>query len=119
MDEWESNVSGRTGFTPAQKKMMQLSAESLGYICVYHFNTYATYIFSVKAFVEMARFLLKLPGVKYLLSERFCQDPLEEFFSQQRAQGRRNDNPTASEFKKTMVSRASTATDPLHGNCHG
>jgi len=79
-------------------------------------------IFSVKAFVEMARFLLKLPGVKYLLSERFCQDPLEEFFSQQRAQGRRNDNPTASEFKKTTVSiriQASTATDPLHGNCRG
>ena len=78
--------------------------------------------FSVKAFVEMARFLLKQPGVKYLLSERFCQDSLEEFFSQQRAQGRRNDNPTVSEFKKTTVSiriQASTATDPLYGNCRG
>jgi len=31
----------------------------------------------------MARFLLKQPGVKYLLSERFCQDSLEEFFSQE------------------------------------
>jgi len=76
----------------------------------------------VKAFVEMARFLLKLPGVKYLLSERFCQDPLEEFFSQQRVQGRRNDNPIASKFKKTTVSiriQSSTATNPLHGNCRG
>jgi len=51
LDEWESSVSRRTGFTPAQKKMMQLSVESLeglritGYICVYHLNTCAIYLY--------------------------------------------------------------------------
>ena len=33
--------------------------------------------FTAHAFVEMARFLLKEPGVKFLLSERFCQDLLK------------------------------------------
>ena len=39
---------------------------------------------TVISFVEMARFLLKLPGVKFLLSKRFCQDHLESFFGHQR-----------------------------------
>jgi len=29
LDEWESSVKRRKGVTPAQKKMMQISAESL------------------------------------------------------------------------------------------
>ena len=48
--------------------------------------------------MEVARFLLKLPGVEgqYLLSERFSQDPLENYFESQRARGGRCDNPTVS-----------------------
>ena len=40
--------------------------------------------------------LLKIPNVKYLLSEVFSQDPLERHFSHQRHCGGSNDNPTAS-----------------------
>ena len=52
----------------------------------------------VRSFVEATRYLLTLPGVtgQYLLSERFSQDPLENYFSRQRASGGRCDNPTAS-----------------------
>ena len=39
--------------------------------------------------------LLKLPGIKYLLSEVLSQDPLERYFSRQRHRGGSNDNPTA------------------------
>ena len=34
----------------------------------------------------------------FLLSERLTQDPLEEFFGQQRARGGRSDNPDARTF---------------------
>lgn len=78
------------------------------------------YYIAVKAFVELARYLLKQPGVKFLLSERFCQDPLEAFFGHQRAKGGRNDNPTVQQFCKTTVSlrvQGSTALNPSKGNC--
>ena len=39
--------------------------------------------------------MLELPGVKYLLSEVFSQDPLERYFSKQKHCGGSNDNPTA------------------------
>jgi len=52
-------------------------------ICVY-FS-----IPSVKSFVEITRYLLKLPGVTghYFVSERLSQDPIENYFGRQRARG--------------------------------
>ena len=75
---------------------------------------------AVISFVEMAKFLLNLPGTKFLLSERFCQDPLESFFGHQRSKGGRNDNPTVQQFCDNTVSlrvQGSAALNPLHGNC--
>ena len=48
---------------------------------------------TVNSFVEATRYLLKEGGVSYILSERFCQDYLENYFGRQRAIGRRCDNP--------------------------
>lgn len=70
--------------------------------------------------MEVAPFLLQQPGVKFLYSERFNQDPLEAFFGQQRARGGHNDNPTVKQFCDTTVSlrlQRSTAIDPIRGNC--
>ena len=75
---------------------------------------------AVKSFVEMAKYLLNQPGIKFILSEKFCQDPLEVFFGKQRAQGGRNDNPTCYQFLKNTVTlriQATVATDPARGNC--
>ena len=48
--------------------------------------------------------LLKIPGVTAILSEKFCQDPLEEYFSRQRAAGGGNDNPNVPEFRNHTLS---------------
>lgn len=59
-------------------------------------------------------------GVKFLLSERFCQDTVEIFFSQQRAKGGRSDNPTVKQFLENTVSlriQKSAALAPIRGNC--
>ena len=34
----------------------------------------------------------------YVLKERLCQDPVEEFFGKQRQLGRRSDNPGINQF---------------------
>ena len=52
-------------------------------------------VFAVLSFTELAPKLLKIPNVKYLLSEVLSQDPLERYFSKQRHHGGSNENPTA------------------------
>ena len=42
--------------------------------------------------------LLSLLGVKYLFSERLCQDTLESFFGKQRAIGKFNCHPTTDQY---------------------
>ena len=59
-------------------------------------GTVAAYI-DTNAYVE-------LPGNKFVLSEKFCQDSVESFFSQQRSMGDHNDNPTVQAFCNNTVS---------------
>ena len=59
---------------------------------------------AVKSMVELIPFLLKVKGVKYVLTEKFCQDPLESFFGKQRIKGGSNDNPNVATFLKNTSS---------------
>ena len=62
---------------------------------------------------------LKIPGVKYFLSEKLCQDPLESFFGNQRMHGGSNDNPNVATFVQGTVSiraQGSASLQPLRGN---
>ena len=80
------------------------------------------YIYSVvKSFVELVKYLFTIPGVTVFMSNRICQDPLENFFSQQRQRGRANENPTMTEFlKNTQALRVINSTcSAVHGNCRG
>lgn len=52
---------------------------------------------AVKSFCALAPILIKKTG-RYLLSEVFCQDPIERYFSKQRHRGGGNENPTVSQF---------------------
>ena len=56
-------------------------------------QTYEGFQTSVLSFKEVCRFLLQ-NGVPYVLSNRFCQDDLENYFSRQRTIGSRRDNPS-------------------------
>ena len=81
-----------------------------------------SFIYAVRSFVEATRYLLTLPGVtgQYLLSERFSQDPLENYFSRQRASGGCCDNPTASNTLNCAQSvrvQGSLALQSVRGNC--
>ena len=75
---------------------------------------------TVLSFIEMVQYLLSLPGVQYILSEKLCQDPIEAFFGKQRAAGGRSDNPTVQQFCQNTVSlrvQGLTAIESIRGNC--
>ena len=55
----------------------------------------------VTSFLELGPFLLQDKDVKFLLTERFCQDALESYFGDQRSRGRRYDNPTVQQVCTT------------------
>ena len=57
-------------------------------------QTFEGFKITVYSIIECVQFLLS-EGMQYVLSERFCQDPLEEYFGNQRKIGNRfgyNDN---------------------------
>lgn len=76
---------------------------------------------SVKSFVNLAKELLRLPNVRFLLSERFNQDPLEEFLSKQKGMGGGCDNPTVRQFQhyalKLQVAGAPAVMASTRSNC--
>ena len=76
----------------------------------------------MESFVELAKFLLDKHSKEglFILSERLTQDPLENYFGQQRARGCRNENPTVSQCLQNANAirvQKSIALDPVRGNC--
>ena len=55
-------------------------------------QTYEGYKITVHSVIEAIKFLLQ-EGMEFVLTERFCQDPVEEYFGKQRKIGRRSENP--------------------------
>ena len=56
----------------------------------------------------------------FVLSERISQDPLENYFGQQRARGGRNENPSIQRCVHNAAAlrvQKSLALDPVRGNC--
>ena len=76
---------------------------------------------TVKSAIATTKFLLS-EGFEFVLTERFCQDDVEEYFGYQRAQGRRSDNPSASEFGYNDLRIATlrdVAPQSIEGNVSG
>ena len=86
LKNWKWSVDTREGFSDDEKGCMFLSMQ-----------TYNGLKITVTSAITITKFLLS-EGFEFVLTERFCQDDVEEYFGLQRAQGRRSDNPTAAEF---------------------
>lgn len=86
--KWKKSIENRPGnFTETQKDKMFLSHQ-----------TYKGIIITVNSTIEIVKYLVKY-GEMFVLTERFNQDLLEEYFGKQRSLGRRNDNPSTQQFK--------------------
>ena len=75
----------------------------------------------MNSFIKLKKFLLSQKDASLcLLSERFCQDPLENYFGQQKSRGRRSDNPSVKgTIHNAMAIQAqkSLQLDHVRGNC--
>lgn len=70
----------------------------------------------------MSKVLFASGEIKYILSEKLSQDPLEEHFARHRRSGGCNENPTLDQLKRQEVSlnliRSELISD-LRGNTSG
>ena len=65
--------------------------------CLFPWQTFEGFKITSYSTIETVRLLLH-EGFEYVLTKRFCQDVLEEYFGYQRAMRRRADNPSLKEF---------------------
>ncbi|XP_065061651.1 uncharacterized protein LOC135688649 [Rhopilema esculentum] len=80
--DWKKSIENREGqYSKSEKQAMFISRQ-----------TYNGLQRSVHSVIEATRFLLS-KGAHYVLTERFCQDDLENYFGRQRSMGQRRDNP--------------------------
>ena len=72
------------------------------------------------SFVEVVRYLFGIPGVKFVLSERFSQDPLEKYFGNQRQRSGTNENPNVQQMVHNALALCalkSVTLNSVRGNC--
>ena len=107
--QWKSSTESRQGnFSNKDRGKMFLS-----------FQTYEGIQISVHSLIECVQYLVR-SGMKYVLSERFNQDVLEENFGRHRGLGRRNDNPTLHQFGyDSNTIRMARNVAPVTGNTKG
>ena len=84
--DWKQAVCDRPNFSKDEKACMFISNQTLEGLQI-----------TVNSLVEYTKFLLSA-GVPYVLTERFSQDYLEEYFGHQRQCRKRADNPDAVQF---------------------
>ena len=85
--DWKDSVEQRPGpFTKSERQKMMLTHQ-----------TFRGLVMTTKAFVEVTPYLLR-NGVQFVLSNKFCQDPIEEHFGRHRAMGRTAQNPSLYTF---------------------
>ena len=82
-------------------------------------QTYEGLKITVNSVIELVQFLLD-HDVRYVLTERFCQDPLENYFGRQRSMGARKDNPSLRDFGfNDNTIRNQKVFRPITGNVGG
>lgn len=106
LDEWKDSIEGHPGnYSPADNAKMFISHQ-----------TYIGLQISVKSLQRVIPYLLN-SGVDYVLSEKFCQDDLENYFGRQRAIGRNMDNPNLRQTGyNDNVIKSQMVVRPIAGN---
>ena len=110
LDTWKESITDRNDqeYTQTEKAKMYLSHQTDEGLRI-----------TSRSLIEATKFLLR-EGFQFVLTERFCQDVVEEYFGRQRAMGRRDDNPDLKMFgynDNTIRTQRSSAT--VMGNTRG
>lgn len=88
LQRWKESTKNRPeNFTPTPRGRMFVSWQTL-----------KGFQISLHSAIEATKFLLQ-EDMEFVLTEQFCQDPLEEYFGSQRKLDRQNDNPDIKTFE--------------------
>uniref|UniRef100_A0A7M6DPD0 Uncharacterized protein n=1 Tax=Clytia hemisphaerica TaxID=252671 RepID=A0A7M6DPD0_9CNID len=90
LDKWE-----------AESKDLDLTKTEKGKLCLSK-QTLQGLRITTKSFITLGR-LLFAEGAQFLLSEKFSQDPVEEYFSKQRAKRGPDENPDLEAFNRNVL----------------
>ena len=107
--QWKESVSHRAGnFSQTARNNMFLT-----------WQTYEGLQVSVLSLKEVVPYLLR-NGFEYVLSGKFCQDDLENYFGHQRAIGHRKNNPTVYDtgYNDNTI-KSQYSVKPSTGNVRG
>ena len=85
-DDWKESLDKLPGFDAKTKEKMFISRQTIEGIKI-----------TVFSMIECTKYLLQ-SGMRYVLTEKFCQDLVEHYFGLQRACGNRSDNPNLYQF---------------------
>lgn len=106
--QWKSSVQQREGFSQVEKNNMFITHQTFKGMCM-----------TLRSFPEACKYLLT-HGVEFVLSNRFCQDPLEKHFGRHRGISRRCDNPSLWAFayneNKLRLQRSLTLAIQVNDN---
>ncbi len=108
LKDWKESIDKRDGnYDESAKSKMFIS-----------WQTYEGLKISVYSSIGLTKFLLA-NGVEYVLSNKLCQNPVEEYSGRQRAIGR-SDNPFMREFEYNENKlRIQSSILPIQGNTIG
>jgi hypothetical protein len=87
LQAWHDSVTQRHG---------SYDADARACMFISH-QTYEGMKISIYSLIELVKFLLNA-DVDFVLTNRFCQDPVEQYFGKQREIGRRSDIPIIKTF---------------------
>ena len=86
-EDWLRSIEERPGaYTKSEKQKMFILSQ-----------TYEGVKITVYSVIELVMFLI-MHKVSYWLTERFCQDPLENYIGKQRSSGAHIDNPSLYDY---------------------
>jgi len=112
LEDWEAEIEAIMGLTRDEQSRLLLSHQ-----------TVLGWKLTITSFNDLARTLLNEAGPgKFILSEKFSQDPLEEHFSRHRRIEGCNDNPSLETFEQQEVALHVMSSDlisDLRGNTRG
>ena len=107
--EWKKSIACCEGkYSLSQRERMFISEQ-----------TYEGLQISTNSVLEVTKYLLN-SGTSFVLTEKFNQDALEEYFGRHRSLGRRNDNPSIYEMGYNCNTlRIQRSYVPVTGNTKG
>ena len=106
-EDWMYSIETRSGtFTREQRAKMFIARP-----------TYEGIKITINSTIELTKFLLNA-GVPYILTGKFIQDNLENYFAMQRAPGRQKDNPSLYDvgYNDNWIRNAKSFR-PIGSNC--